>query len=154
MFISAPVPHLCVALSGTFKTKDEKALCLSLMESISTTELDTGSKRINEMFNTFVKRLPNEKNLIFHTAAFLAYYFQIVGHDELCELFTSLTQNYSDYDFAIKQSDTGLLSGIFLTALLSDSKMQSNDGLYIPDNIRQAVEYIESEDFKVHLEKK
>jgi len=151
MYVSSPVSQICIALAIQFKNESDTEECLNLMSEISTNDPETNSKSFNEKLQQFLKKLSTSKNLVFYTSSFVAYYFEQRKHEEMYDIFTKLMIEYTQYKDPISTYDAGYLCGIFSTALMSDLGL--NDKQDIPKDIREAIKYIESENFIVHLEK-
>lgn len=152
MFVSSPISQIVLALSTQFREDKDSIKCLELIEEISTNSPDTNSDSFNEKLQSFLQEINrNNNNLIFYTSSFVAYYFEQRDHDELFELFTILMSDYVGYQEKISDYHAGYLCGIFSTALMSDLGLNDKDN--IPQDIKEAINYIESENYIVHLEK-
>lgn len=151
MFVSAPIPQICVALSIYFNDRIDSQICIDKMEEISTTQIDTGSKEMDEKLASFIKRFDKEKTLIFYVSSFVSYYFKIMGDEELSMLFSKLMNENSERASNLHPYDAGYMTGIFSTCIIADNKL--NVKLDVPKDIEEAIKYIEKHDFIVHLEK-
>lgn len=152
MYISAPVPHICIALSVHFKDSEDTKTCIDFLENISTMKGDTKSGSLDDMFNKFIKRIDKEKNLIYYLSSFCSYYFQLTNVTEMFDLFSKLMEEYKEHCSMLEKNDIGYISGIFTTALMSDVlNNESTDK--IPKDIQEAINYIESEQYIVNLMK-
>jgi len=151
MFVSAPIPQICIALSVYFNDRSDSQICIDKMEEISTTQIDTGSKEMDEKLASFIKRFDKEKTLIFYVSSFVSYYFKIMGDEELSMLFSKLMNENSERASNLHPYDAGYMTGIFSTCIIADNKL--NVKLDVPKDIEEAIKYIEKHDFIVHLEK-
>ena len=152
MFVSAPIPQICLILCQSFKDTDLIEECMMHLEEISTTEVETKAKTFDDRFTQFVRRLQKEQNLIHYTSAFISFYFNIVNHKRLSEMFNDLMNENSTEIGMLSTYDSGYLTGIFSVCLMADYKM-NNKNIQIPKDIQEAINYIESDDFIVHIEK-
>lgn len=151
MFVSSPVSQICLALAPQFKEEEDMIECLDLLHEISTNHSETGVTSFNDKLTTFLRNLQKDKHLIYYTAAFTTYYFELRDNKELADIFNKLMIDYSNYTKRISEYNAGYLSGVYSTALMSDIQLNYNDN--IPETIKQAIKYIESENYIVHLEK-
>lgn len=153
MFVSAPIPQLCITLSLQFKEAKDTHIVIDIAESMSTTTCEVGIKNFDDKLVNFIKRFDRELNLIYFTAAFVSYYFTILEHEEMADLFTKLMNQYNKYSTQkLHDYDAGYLTGTIVTCLMADQNM-NNNVIDIPKDIQEAINYIESEQFIVHLQK-
>lgn len=151
LFVSSPISQICLALSVQFKSKQDTEKCLEFISEISTNNPKTENEAFDDKLSGFLKDLSNKNNLIFYTASFIALYFEKRKHEEMFDLFTQLMKDYSEYQHRITDYNAGYLCGVFTTALISDLGLNDKDN--IPEDIKEAIKYIESENYIVHLEK-
>jgi len=151
MFVSAPIPQICLALSLEFKDSNDSKLCMDKVNELSTTLIDMGSEEMEKKLTSFVKRFSKEKTLVFYASSFISYYFKITGNEELENLFSKLMKENTERIENLHPYDAGYMTGIFSTCLIADNKLNVN--LNVPEHIKEAIKYIEKHDYIVHLEK-
>lgn len=151
MFVSSPIPLICISLAPEFKNREDSFKVFDAIEKITTTNAETGVIQFDEELSKMIKRIPKDKKLVLSLSSFTSYYFKIIGNDELGDLFEKLMQENIHLLQSKPTPFIQYILGIYSTCLMSDLNL--NNDIELPKDIKEAIKYIESNDFKVRLEK-
>lgn len=150
MISSAPIPQIALACATRMRDDVLREECIALLQNIYCDHYDTGSDTLNKSFERFVNELIKNDSLLYISANFVSYYFELMDEQELNDYFRQICLENQDKYTGIEKFYSGYLAGIFTTALIGDKHLITSN-VKIPEDIKSAIEYIEKYNFKVHL---
>lgn len=154
--VSAPIGQLSLIVaekSRDILPKKDVDKVINSLGNLTTTDANLPYKRIDIEFNMLIDKILKSKDYQMSVASFCSIYFREIGFDDMSVFFASIVTKIEANVENMRHFDRGFVVGLFASCLMNDKFINKNETkINIPRNVQDAVKYIKSEGFKVHLD--
>lgn len=150
MFVSAPIPQILQKIAEEMDNQKAREKLFDVLYELESTDIKVRMSVTQNLYNKIIKR-SEEYDFIYHFLCFLSQYFVEKENNKLTRLVAEAVSELEPV--IIENENVNLLCGLFTSPMLSDPKDMKGLEFDIPEQIRQAMEYIRSEGYKVYVDK-
>lgn len=157
--ISSPVGQLTLIVaekSRDFMNDKDVNSIINEASKFVTTDANIPFESIDMQVNKLIEKIIDNKNYQKVISSFLSIYYREIGNDTFSKYFGNIVVNMQSVSYEIQSMfDKGLICGLFASCLMNDKFINKGEiNINIPKTVKDAMKYIESEGFKVHLDEK